>query len=264
MRGLSGLVLTFGCVASLGGGSALAADLVINEFMAANTDTIVDEDGDYSDWLEIHNAGASTVDLDGFFLTDSEVEPARWRFPRVLLEGGAFLLVFASGKDRADPAGELHTNFRLTAAGEYLALVAPDGFTVVHEYEPAYPPQYEDYSYGSARMISTLIAAGAVARALVPTSGAGGLAVLSHPFTLELDEGALRACVRALSAAGLEGLEVYYSEHGAEQERQYLALAKEFGLVVTGGSDFHDRVIRPLGVAGIGRRDLDIFLEHVG
>jgi predicted metal-dependent phosphoesterase TrpH len=68
---------------------------------------------------------------------------------------------------------------------------------------------------------------------------AGGLPVLSHPFTLELSKQALRAQVKELKALGLVGIEVYYSEHDQEQVREYLALAKEFDLVATGGSDFH-------------------------
>ena len=57
-------------------------------------------------------------------------------------------MVFASNKDRNDPAGELHANFRLSANSGYLALVDPDGVTVLSEYGPVYPPQFEDQSYG--------------------------------------------------------------------------------------------------------------------
>ena len=49
--------------------------------------------------------------------------------------------MFASGKDRAIAGSELHTNFGLSAEGEYLALVAPDGTTIVHEYAPTFQPQ---------------------------------------------------------------------------------------------------------------------------
>jgi predicted metal-dependent phosphoesterase TrpH len=72
--------------------------------------------------------------------------------------------------------------------------------------------------------------------------GAGGVAVLSHPFTLDLDADSLRACLVNLKAAGLGGVEVLYPEHTAEQERLYGSLASELGLVVTGGSDFHGAI----------------------
>ena len=70
-------------------------------------------------------------------------------------------------------------------------------------------------------------------------SGAGGVAVLAHPFTLKLPSKQLKDLVRELRDFGLAGIEVYYSEHTTSMQREYLKLAKEFGLVATGGSDFH-------------------------
>lgn len=69
--------------------------------------------------------------------------------------------------------------------------------------------------------------------------GAGGLAVLAHPFTLDLGRESLRQAVAGLAEAGLDGIETHYSEHNPGQTEQYLALAREFELVATGGSDFH-------------------------
>ena len=57
-------------------------------------------------------------------------------------------MVFASGKDRADSSKTLHTNFKLSGSGEYLALVKPDGFTVVFSYGDNFPAQYTNISYG--------------------------------------------------------------------------------------------------------------------
>lgn len=87
--------------------------------------------------------------------------------------------------------------------------------------------------------------------------GAGGVAVLSHPFTLDLGKAALRSCVAELVDKGLQGIEAYYSEHSAEQTQQYLALAKEFHLVATGGSDFHGEG-NPAIKLGVGFGQLDI------
>ena len=96
---------------------------VITEFMANNTDTLQDEDGDYSDWIEIHNPTDVAVNLDGWHLKDAQFD---WTFPAVVLPPYEYLIVFASDKDRSDPAGELHTNFKLKAGdGEYLGLVQP-------------------------------------------------------------------------------------------------------------------------------------------
>jgi predicted metal-dependent phosphoesterase TrpH len=68
---------------------------------------------------------------------------------------------------------------------------------------------------------------------------AGGLAVLAHPFTLDLKPRALRAFVLGLRNAGLDGIESYYSEYSSEQQQTYLAMAADLGLLATGGSDFH-------------------------
>lgn len=68
---------------------------------------------------------------------------------------------------------------------------------------------------------------------------AGGVAVLAHPFTLGLNPEETRALIRNLRDAGLEGMEVYYSEHTTDMVKMYETMAGELGLVVTGGSDFH-------------------------
>lgn len=120
---------------------------VITEFMASNETTLADEDGDFPDWIEIYNPDEEAVDLGGYFLTDRVELPGQWVFPPTVLGAGEWLVVFASGKDR--DVGELHTNFRLSAGGEFLALVAPDGVTVISDFGNPYPPQFEDRAFGS-------------------------------------------------------------------------------------------------------------------
>lgn len=133
-------------LASLFSATPAKAQLRITEIMASNTSALQDEDGDYSDWLEIHNGSNTTVNLGGWYLSDNPDLPAKWALPSVDLPAGHFLLVFASSKDRVTP--NLHANFSLSADGEYLALIRPDGSTVEHAYAPAYPTQYPDISYG--------------------------------------------------------------------------------------------------------------------
>jgi hypothetical protein len=124
-----------------------ADHLVISEFMADNESTLTDQDGDFEGWIEIHNPTAGAINLAGHFLTDDEANPTKWAFPAVDLAPSAYLVVFASGKDRTDPAMPLHTNFRLNNEGEYLALVGPGPF-LLHAFAPAFPPQRADVSYG--------------------------------------------------------------------------------------------------------------------
>src|SRR6185503_10530900 len=148
----------------------------ISEFMASNTRTLADENREFSDWIEIHNPGSAPVNLEGWSLTDSAEDLARWRFPATNLAGGGFLVVFASEKNRRVPGAPLHTNFRLSASGEYLALVKPDGVTIVSEFRPEFSPQVPDVSYGrGVRSTETpLLGMGAPVRVLVPGPANGG------------------------------------------------------------------------------------------
>ncbi len=158
--------------------SARAAEtLLISEFMASNTKSLADEDGDFPDWIEIYNAGTTTVDLLNWCLTDNAGNPAKWRFPATNLPPGRFLVVFASEKNRRVPGAPLHTNFRLSGDGEYLALLLPDAVTIASEFSPLFPPQSADVAYGRAATgtNTTLVTSGSVARALVPVNGSLGL-----------------------------------------------------------------------------------------
>src|SRR5688572_13821195 len=89
----------------------------IAEFQAENKDTIKDVDGDTSDWLEIFNPDGTPVNLAGFALTDDALLPQKWVLPAVTLAAKSSLLVWCSGKNRANPAAELHTNFDLDKLG---------------------------------------------------------------------------------------------------------------------------------------------------
>jgi hypothetical protein len=134
--------------------------VVINEFMAFNGTifgTLYLSGGDdrHPDWIEIHNSDMQdTIDLEGWYLTDDDDELTKWRFPAgITIDPNGYLVVYASGwgPNFVDPRGYHHTNFDLRREGEYLALVAPNGRTVVHEYvsyKGGFPPQSLDHSYG--------------------------------------------------------------------------------------------------------------------
>ena len=146
---------------------------IISEVLASNDRVIDDVDGDDSDYIELYNAGDEDMSLNRYYLTDNPGDLQKWRLPDVMLPAGEYLVVFASNKDRNDPGQELHTNFRVSASGEYLALVEPDGQTVAFAYSPGIPSQVTDVSYGvpTGMKDSTLIGRGSAARVLVPTDG---------------------------------------------------------------------------------------------
>lgn len=152
------------------------AGLAITEFLSSSATGLSDEDGEFSDWIEVQNTSTETLNLAGYGLTDNAAEPTKWQFPAVELGAGEFLVVFASGKDRTANPSRLHTNFRLAEDGEYLALVAPDGATIVQQFSPAFPRQRNSVSYGVPQSASNdpLVTGTTPASVLVPTSGSLG------------------------------------------------------------------------------------------
>ncbi len=95
------------------------------------------------------------------------------------------------------------------------------------------------------------------AEAICWIKAARGLAVLAHPTWVKVAGQPLVDLVRQLKADGLDGVEVYYSTHAARQTREYLSLAQQLGLLVTGGSDFHG-LTKPDIEVGIGKGTLHI------
>ena len=148
---------------------------VLNEFLTANQGGLEDEEGESSDWIELHNPGPATVNLEGWALTDVAPIRSQWRFPSTNLPAGGYLVVFASGKDRRVPGQPLHTNFRLSSSGEYLALIHPDGQPVEPVFAPAYPTQFPNISFGlGSGSTVTLLPATAPMTAWVPTDNSLG------------------------------------------------------------------------------------------
>jgi hypothetical protein len=199
-------------------GPANAQLLIINEFVARNDSEpplrngeLLDEDGDASDWIEIYNPSDEAINLDGWFLTDDADDLEKWEFPAVEISRGRFLVVFASGKNRRDADGQMHTNFQLRAGGEFLALVHPDGLTIEQAYDE-YPPQFADISYGlsggtgSTRTDTILVPEFTAAKALIPTDGSPGLRWTEAGF----DDSAWLTGVTGVGYdyAGLIGLDV--------------------------------------------------------
>jgi len=121
--------------------------LRINEVVASNGSSLLDEDGAASDWLEIFNEQAGSASLNGWHLSDDPDNLTKWTFPAVTIGPNEFLIVFASAKDRTPTAGSnLHTNFQLSGGGETLYLVKPDGVTIASLL--GFPEVYPDVSYG--------------------------------------------------------------------------------------------------------------------
>lgn len=130
---------------NIGGGTPVTSGaVVINEFMASNGGCFIDDKGDNSDWIEIHNPNSEAVNLSGLGLSDDKTS-VKWAFPGVTLESGGYLVVFASGRSENDPNGVLHANFKLSADGGGIYLTDSAG-KIIDEAE--YEDQVKNVSAG--------------------------------------------------------------------------------------------------------------------
>jgi hypothetical protein len=133
------LIIIFSCKKDEGDVSTV----VINELMAINSYTAMDQNNQFDDWIELYNNSASKVDLSGYFLSDSRSNLSKWKFPAgTVIEANTFLIVWAD-KDTIQPG--LHANFKLSSSGEKLYLSTPD--KVIWD-KVEYGEQTEELSYG--------------------------------------------------------------------------------------------------------------------
>lgn len=103
---------------------AASEDVVINEFMASNSKTAKDQDGEYDDWIELFNNSGKTLDLSGYFLSDKSDNITKWVFPKgTSISPYGYLIVWADENGKQEG---LHANFKLSASGEEIYLSKPD------------------------------------------------------------------------------------------------------------------------------------------
>jgi hypothetical protein len=138
------MVMLNGC---FGAEKSSANDILfINEFMAANDSTIIDENGDYDDWIELFNAGDVDLELGGMYLTDDFTDVTKWQIPDTVIIAGGFLLLWA---DNEVTEGPLHMSFKLDATnGEGIGLYDTDDKENLLIDAKSFNPQPRDTSYG--------------------------------------------------------------------------------------------------------------------
>ena len=81
----------------------------------------------------------------------------------------------------------------------------------------------------------------------------GGIPVLAHPKSLELSEKEFLILLKEMISCGLKGIEVYHSSHSKEEMDYYLEIANKYGLLISGGSDFHGKSVKPDIELGTGK-----------
>jgi hypothetical protein len=94
-------------------------NVVVNEFMASNTSTATDQNGEYDDWIELYNNSSSPISLNGYYLSDEMGDPYKWQFPDTTIAANGYLIVWS---DNDTTQSGLHANFKLSAAGEMVVL----------------------------------------------------------------------------------------------------------------------------------------------
>jgi hypothetical protein len=181
--------------------------LIISEIMAINDTVLADEDGDYSDWLEIYNPGSSPVNLSGWSLTDNPGNLDKWKFPNITINAGTYLVVFASDKNKVLLGGNLHTNFKLSGSGEYLALIESDGSTISSVFDPSFPSQTANVSYGLYN--------GSYMYMSTPTPGAGNVLGESIPEPVFSHvRGFYSSSISVNITSPIGGSDIYYTLDG--------------------------------------------------
>ncbi|MGY6562676.1 MAG: CotH kinase family protein [Luteibaculaceae bacterium] len=187
-------------------------NLVVNEIMASNGNTLADEDGDYEDWIELYNAGDAPVNLLGFGISDNPNQPYKWVFPHQFILPNQYLLVWASGKNRGGGNQPLHANFSISSTGEPILLTDNNGNTLSEI--PGVPHQ-ADIAFG------LLPNASGIAQYLSnPTPGTSnigpGFASLSQPVQFSLPEGFYTSNQQVTVTTTEENATIRYTLNGDE------------------------------------------------
>ncbi len=123
----------------------ISNDIVINEFLADNVSAFADQDGEYDDWIELYNPTNNPITLTGRYLTDKKDNLVKYQFaqPNLVLNPSNYLIIWC---DEQQTQQGIHTNFKLSASGEFIALVENDGITVIDSI--SFGPQISNISFG--------------------------------------------------------------------------------------------------------------------
>ena len=208
---LTGLILLFMAKA------VYSQSIFINELMASNESTSVGSDNLFEDWIELYNGSENSVNLDGYYLSDSKSTLTKHQIiGSLIIAAGDYFVFYADG---APELGNNHVDFGLSAGGEAVFLTMPDGITVVDSV--VFPAQKTDISYGRK------INGSSEWRFISPPSPEASnqasdsyLGVLDPPeFSLE---GGYYASSFDLSLSDLQGASIFYTLDGSEPDSSNL------------------------------------------
>ena len=129
--------------------------LYISEILVNNTYTHMNDELEYSDYIEIYNGYKYKINLENYYLSDSEFKTNKWMFPEIIINPDEYLIVYASGLDKCNLETRVcHTNFKLNSDGETLTLTDKSN-NIINKF--TYPKMSNDVSYGYNGRIYTLL-----------------------------------------------------------------------------------------------------------
>ncbi len=121
--------------------------IYISEFVAASQTHLAAADGQFYDWIELHNPAPQQQSLDQLFLSDDIENPLKWALPAIAIPANSYLVVFASNLDTVTRQGQLHTNFKLSSEADVLLLTRQiDGIPIVID-QIEYPQQFSNVAF---------------------------------------------------------------------------------------------------------------------
>ncbi|MBN2440417.1 MAG: CotH kinase family protein [Spirochaetales bacterium] len=188
-------------------------DVFINELMASNKQTLIDDKGNYSDWIELYNSTQRPISLHNYTLSDRSDSGTQWIFPDILILPRQYLIIFASGQKKPGlHQPYLHTNFKLNARADTLLFGDPEGFILD---KVTISNQHPDISFGrSDRDPSTWF---------LFTASTPGKLNTPEPMSFNdnidfLPKGGLFTGAQWVSLTG-DGDDIFYSLDGSEPDR---------------------------------------------
>ncbi len=120
--------------------SNISANLKINELMPKNVNYLMDDDYNFSMWVELYNSGSYSINQAAFYFTDDLNFPRKWQPTSHIIEAGKYNILYFEREERYG-----HANFKLEPDGGVLYLM--DAFNQVID-QINYPKQYRNSSYG--------------------------------------------------------------------------------------------------------------------
>ncbi len=190
---------------------SIDAQVVINEFSAANRNTLVDNYFEEEDWIELYNTSSSAVDISGYFLSDKLDNPTKWEIPLgASIPANGYFLVQASGRDEVS-GGNYHASFKITQTKNEAVILTDASGTILDSYVIEVPNQL-DHSYG--RVPDGTGAWGVITS---PTPDAANSSSFTHyaaPVIMSADAGFYSGSVNVALSTTEANSEIRYTTNG--------------------------------------------------